>query len=132
MKPKKEKEARETHITVRLSLAERAAIDAAAERAGLMNGSYIRSRLIDGPIPRQVRRPPVERRELARLLGELGKIAGDLGKIGSNLNQIARAVNTGVVPDNSVLPEALRDFRKTLAGLLDMRAAVLTALGREP
>jgi len=127
-----EKRVRDRVLPIRLSEDERATVDAAADRAGLTASSYARQTLLGAPAPRQVRRPPVERRELARLLGELGKIAGELGKIGSNLNQIARAVNTGVVPDNSVLPEALRDFQKPLAGLHDMRAAVLTALGREP
>ena len=118
MKPKKPKEGRETHITVKLSLAERAALDAAAERAGLANGSYVRSRLFDGPIPRQVRRPPVERKELARLLGVFGKI-------GSNMNQIARAMNQGQLVYEVEIAVAFQ-------ALLDMRDATIRALGREP
>jgi hypothetical protein len=74
--------------------------------------------LLGAPAPRQVRRPPVERKELARLLGELGKIGG-------NLNQLARAANTGVVIDATEVSEAL-------AGLGAVRDAILTALGREP
>jgi hypothetical protein len=113
-----EKRARTAHLTVRLSPDERAAIDAAAEKAGLMAGSYARQALLGGPAPRQVRRPPVERKELARLLGELGKIGG-------NLNQIARSMNTGVVVYENEIDMAL-------GGLADVRDAILKALGRTP
>ena len=97
---------------------ERAAIEHAAERAGLMPGSYARQALLGAPTPRQVRRPPVERRELARLLGELGKIGG-------NLNQLAKAANTGVLVYTGEIDGAL-------AGLEEVRAAILAALGRAP
>lgn len=113
-----EKRLRNRHLTVRLTEDERAAIDAAAERAGLMTGSYARQKLLGGPAPRQVRRPPVERRELARLLGEVGKI-------GSNLNQLARAANQGSYVRGVEIETAL-------AGLDDVRAAILSTLGRSP
>ena len=76
-------------FSVRLSDEERAVVDAAAERAGLETGSYIRQVLLGAPAPRQMRRPQIERKELAKLLGELGKI-------GSNLNQLAKASNQGL------------------------------------
>ena len=69
-----EKRARDRHITIRLTADERARIDADAERAGLTSGSYARRTLLGADTPRQIRRPPVERKELARLLGELGHI----------------------------------------------------------
>jgi hypothetical protein len=113
-----EKRARDRHITIRLSVEERAGLDAAAERAGITTGSYARQVLLGAPPPRQSRRPPIERRELARLLGELGKI-------GSNLNQLAKATNQGfVVYQNEVLV--------CLGGLRVLREAILKALGREP
>jgi len=113
-----EKRVRNRHLTVRLSDDERAAVDAAAERAGLMPGSYARQALLGGPAPRQVRRPPVERKELARLLGELGKIGG-------NLNQLAKAANTGVLVYTGEIDAALH-------GLAEARDAILKALGRAP
>jgi len=113
-----EKRARISHLTMRLTPDERAAIDEAAERAGLTPGSYARHAVLGAPAPRQARRPPVERRELARLLGELGHIGG-------NLNQLARSMNTG-----ALVYEA--DIGAALAGLAEMRSAVLKALGREP
>lgn len=109
---------RSAHLTIRLSPEERAAIDGAAERAGLMSGSYARQVLLGAPAPRQVRRPPVERKELVRLLGEVGKIGG-------NLNQLAKAVHTGLLVYTGELDAAL-------AGVLESRAAILRALGREP
>ena len=104
------------HITIRLSKEERAALDAASERAGLMTGSYVRQVLFNAPMPRQVRRPPVDRRELSRLLGEAGRI-------GNNLNQIARAKNSGV-------PVMRSEVQRALDGLETLRLAVLAALGR--
>jgi hypothetical protein len=113
-----EKRVRNRILVVRLSAEERAAVGEAAERAGLVVGSYTRQVLLGAPTPRQVRRPPVERKELARLLGELGKIGG-------NLNQLARSANTG-----ALVYEA--DIDAALSGLAEMREAVLKALGRGP
>lgn len=112
-----EKRIRNQILTIRLSEGERAAIDAAAERAGLVTGSYAREVLLGAPAPRQVRRPPVERKELVRLLGELGKIGG-------NLNQLARAANAGLVVYGG-------EIERSLSDLQDVRDAILAALGRE-
>lgn len=60
--------------------------------------------------PRAVRRPPVEWKALAQLLGELGKC-------GSNLNQIARALNQGR-DEPPRLAEAIRDFRAACAAIV--------------
>jgi hypothetical protein len=111
-----EKRVRSAHLTIRLTPDERGQIDAMAERAGITPGSLARQIVLGAPPPRQVRRPPVERRELARLLGHLGHI-------GSNLNQIARVLNGGGEADLGALDEAL-------TGLGEMRDAVLAALGR--
>jgi hypothetical protein len=113
-----EKRVRTRIVPIRLSDEEHAAIDAAAQRAGLVFSTYARQVLLGAPAPRQVRRPPVERRELARLLGELGKIGG-------NLNQLAKATNQGlIVYQNEIL--------FALGGLRVVRDALLKALGREP
>ena len=113
-----EKRARTSHLTIRLTPAERAAIDAAAERAGLTCGSYARQTVLDAPPPRQVRRPPVERAELVRMLSALGHIGG-------NLNQLAHAANTGAETDRGTLLAVLQS-------LVDVRDAILKALGRLP
>lgn len=113
-----EKRARTAHLTIRFTPDERAAVDQSAERAGLTSGSYARQVLLGAPAPRQVRRPPVERRDLARLLGEIGHI-------GSNLNQLARTSNTG-------LPVTRDDLGAALTDLRSVRDAILSALGRAP
>ncbi len=111
-----EKRIRDRMLTIRLSAEEHAAVVAAAGRAGLATGSYARRTLLGAPAPRQVRRPPVERKELVRLLGEVGKLGG-------NLNQLAKAANSGfVVYHNEILA--------ALGGLRIVRKAILDALGR--
>jgi len=63
-------------IAFRVTEEERAEIQAFAERAGLSVGSYIRSRALAKSTTRAVRRPPVETRQLAALLGMLGAVGG--------------------------------------------------------
>jgi Bacterial mobilisation protein (MobC) len=113
-----EKRVRKRILPIRLSDEEHAVIDKAAERAGLVVSSYARQALLGAPVPRQVRRPAVERRELVRLLGELGHIGG-------NLNQLAKAANSGTIVYGGEIDAALR-------GLAEARDAILKALGREP
>lgn len=113
-----EKRARTQHLTIRLSPEERSALDEAAARAGLTSGSWARQVLLGAPAPRQVRRPPVERRELVRLLGAVGHIGG-------NLNQLAHASNSG-------FPVLRSELKAALDGLTDIRTAILRALGRDP
>jgi hypothetical protein len=113
-----EKRVRSKHLTIRFSPEERASVDHAAERSGLTTGSYARQVLLGAPVPRQVRRPPIERRELARLLGEIGHVGG-------NINQIARLGNVGEDVNGAELATVLAD-------LAVVREAILKALGREP
>lgn len=111
-------DARKRFIAVRCNEAEYAAITEAADRSALGVGGYLRALALGSPGPRAVRRPPIERRELTRLLGALGKI-------GSNLNQIARFTNaTGSLPLRSEL-SAIREE------LVRMRELVMKAMGRD-
>ena len=104
-------------VHVRCTPANLATYTAAAAQAGLSIGAWFRT-LADGtPGPRAVRKPPVEKAELARLLGEIGKL-------GSNVNQMARVLNTtGEPPEGS-------DLARARAAIEEMRAAVMKALGR--
>jgi hypothetical protein len=105
-------------IPVRCTAEERAAIKAVADKAGLSVGALLRAAALGDAGPRAVRRPPIERKELARLLGHLGKV-------GSNLNQLAHAFNSrGRVPG---LAE-LNDIRSYVR---QMRDALMAALGRD-
>ncbi|HEX3983909.1 MAG TPA: plasmid mobilization relaxosome protein MobC [Acidisoma sp.] len=104
-------------VAVRCTDAEHATLTAAAAQAGLSVGAYLRTMALGSPGPRAVRRPSVERADLARLLGELGKI-------GSNVNQLARAANTsGDMPAVDELAAITADVRV-------LRDALMKALGR--
>ena len=110
-------DAREHFVAVRCNAPEHATMTAKASAAGLSVGAYLRTLAIGAAGPRAVRRRPVEKEELARLLGEIGKL-------GSNVNQIARVVNTtGNLP-------ASRDLATLTAEVQTMRAALMKALGR--
>lgn len=113
-----ERRVRTTHLTIRLSPEERQAIDLSAGEVGLTAGSYARQLILGASPPRQVRRPPLERRELVRLLGHVGHI-------GSNINQLAKDRNTGVLVYDGEIAAAGR-------AVIEMRDALLTALGRVP
>lgn len=114
-----EKRQRQHSLTVRFNAAEHAAVVAQAEAIGLSAASFARTQLLDVPPPRAARRPPVERAQVAQLLGHIGKV-------GSNINQIAKTLNTG---KGSL---AQRDLAEALGAVMDMREACLKALGRQP
>lgn len=111
-------DAKTKFISVRCTAQERAQIDALARQAGLSVGAYLRRLAIGSAGPRAVRRPPVERRELARMLGHLGKV-------GSNLNQIAHAFNR----DREV--PHLTELKLIREQVKELRDALMAALGRD-
>jgi hypothetical protein len=112
------KDARTRIIPVRCNESERTAISEKATQAGLSVGAFLRSLALGDAGPRAVRRPPIERKELARLLGWLGKL-------GSNVNQLAHGFNRDrILPG---FPELLA-IRREVA---EMRAALMKALGRD-
>lgn len=102
-------------IGFRATDAERAQIEAAAQRAGLTVGSYVRSRALEKPTTRAVRRAPVEIARLAQLLGMLGAVGGTIRIIA----QKQGAKGAGA----SEVEETLAAFRETAA-------AILQALGK--
>ena len=111
---------RQRLLTVRVACtqAEFAAIHDAARAAGLSAAAYLRRQAIGAPGPRAIRRPPIERVELARLLGETGRL-------GSNVNQLARAANAaGDLP-------AAESLAETRDAVIAIRDALLRALGRD-
>ena len=91
--PKKRSENRQKQerLTVRFSPAEREQVEALAERAGLTLGSYVRSRCLEKPTTRAVRRPTVQVQALNAMLRELSKQ-------GTNLNQLTKKANAGNMP----------------------------------
>ena len=113
-----EKRQRAGIVGIRVSAAERAELEEAAERAGLTLGSYIRECVLTTPKTRAVRRPAVEQKLLAQLLGQLGRAGG-------NIHQIVKHMNFG----NGVVRE---DLRSALASFEQAAAAIMAAMGRGP
>lgn len=114
-----ERQRRET-MSIRVTKEERALIKAKAERAGVTVGTYARDAMIGTYAPRRVRRPPAEKAELVRILGELGKL-------GSNVNQLAAKANIGLL--RVLDPMALAQLQDDLD---EMRDDLMRALGRQP
>jgi hypothetical protein len=111
-------DAKDKFIAVRCTAKDHAAITEAAAKAGLSVGAFLRTQALGDAGPRAVRRPPIERKELARLLGWLGKH-------GSNVNQLAHAYHRmGKFPGFAELVA----IRKEVA---EMREALMKALGRD-
>ena len=103
-------------INIRVSEEERNQLEEDATRAGLTVSSYARRLLLDAPVPRQGKRPHVNREELAKLLGHIGKI-------GSNINQIARAANSNI-------PYSQQALDAHLAELEILRQHIRKAMGK--
>jgi len=103
-------------VGFRVTAAERAELENAAEKAGLSLGSYIREKVLTSPKTRAVRRPPIEKKLLAQLLGQLGRVGG-------NIHQIVKHMNfgTGVMHD---------ELRSALAAFEEAAAAIIQAMGR--
>jgi len=114
---KRVSDAKTSFIAVRCTAKERAKIDETATQAGLSIGAYLRALALGSAGPRAVRRPPVERKELARLLGHLGKV-------GSNLNQLAYAFNR-----DRMVPE-LAELAAMRRQVVELKDALMAALGR--
>ncbi len=109
---------RQKSIGFRANEEEYAQLKADAERAGLTLSDYARSTLLNAPVPRQVKRPPIEVQTLAALQGQIGRI-------GNNINQIARLMNSGLIPP-------LNTVREELAALKELRLLIKQALGKKP
>jgi hypothetical protein len=94
-------------------------LDATAREAGMSVGAFARAVLCGSAGPRAVRKPPVQKAELARFLGELGQIK-------SNVDQIAKALG------HDQRAPMLDELAKIRGELVAMRTGVMRALGREP
>ncbi len=99
-------------VPFRVSDDEHAELTRLADRAGLSVGSYVRSRSLEKPTTRAIRRPVVEVEVLKGLLGQVGKI-------GSNLNQLAKGVNQGATPLAADIQTTLAEIRQTAKLICD-------------
>ncbi len=102
-------------LPVRCTAEEAAELRAAKDAAGFASmAEFIRTRCLKATRSPKVR--PVERQQLARVLGELGKW-------GSNLNQLAHAANMDE-------PVSRAEFEELAGHVRQASAAVMEALGR--
>ena len=110
-----DKRLRDHTITVRLSDDEREKLNELSSRSGLAIGAFMRAAAFGDSGPRAQRRPPADHVALRQILGHCGRI-------GNNLNQIARHLNAGG-------QASIRELKEALAAILDIRNAILAALG---
>ena len=117
----KQKKRRTAALRIRLTEAERDALNAAAEVAGVGPCSFARVVVVTAvgqtptPAPRPRRTPSEPARDLAKAIGEIARI-------GNNLNQLARAANSGFDLDPAIVTEAtaeLRRLRETIVATHD-------------
>ena len=111
-----ENRARGGVVAFRVSAEERAELEEKAELSGLSLGSYVRQCVLTAPKTRTVRRPPIEQKLLAQLLGQLGKAGG-------NIHQILKHMNFGAGVMHDELRSALVSFEEAAA-------AIMEAMGR--
>ena len=112
-----EGEAKDEWIGLRVTAADLDRIKEKAQEAGYKIGGYLRALALGSAGPRAVKRPRVEREQLARLLGEIGKV-------GSNVNQLAKWSNT------EKAPASVAELAQIRADIGAMREAVMKALDR--
>ena len=115
-----EKRQRNKVAYIRLSDAEHEQLVTAADNAGMALAAYLRACAFGDAGPRATRKPPVNKRELLRLLGQIAKT-------GTNINQIARAINSGNDPNGLA-----DDIKAAVVDYADMREAVRKVLGLGP
>ena len=108
---------KEKFIAVRCTLDDHAFIGETAAQAGMSIGAFLRTLALGTAGARAVKRPHIEREQLAKLLGEIGKL-------GSNVNQIARWANTDRTPPS------FAEIVKMREDIAAMRAEVMKALDR--
>ena len=108
-------EAKAEFIGLRVTAADLGRIKEKAQESGLKIGGYLRALALGSAGPRAVKRPRVEREQLARILGETGKLR-------SNVNQIAKWTNT------EKSPASLDELAQIRADIALMREGVMLAL----
>lgn len=88
--------------------------------------SYIRERVFNGAVNkrRPYVRPKIEDQVLAAALSGLGQ-----SRLSSNLNQLAKSANIGALEVNE---EIKRQLEEACTAIVDMRNALMTALGLRP
>lgn len=92
-------------------------MEARARESGLSLGAYLRAAATGSAGPRAVKRPSVDREQLAQLLAKIGNLGG-------NVNQVAKYCNATRTPADARTLDGMK------ADIAAMRAELMKALGR--
>lgn len=111
--PDRKDKKRDAPISIRATPEEKKQLFANAAKAGLSLSAYMKKQALDVEPPRQSRRPSVEEKLLAKMLNELAKARQDLRNVDGD-------------PDSSL------HMKTAVQTLIETRAALLKAMGREP
>ena len=107
--------------SIRLSVDERAYLKQRAGNRPL--SAFIRSQLLGNNVTerRELRRPQINQTQYAALLANLGA-----SRLSANINQLATHANMGTL---DLTPEVERELMDACAAVVEMRKALLMALG---
>lgn len=115
-------------FSIRFTHEEREALKTAA--AGRPLAAYIRWLIFKEDMPQMPKKrtrgegASPDQKEIARLLGALGQ-----SRISSNINQLAKAANSGSLPVNEEMVQALNE---AVASIRWMREKLIKGLGLKP
>jgi len=113
--PDKKHNKREAPISYRPPKELREEFAARVEKSGLSTSAFITKAIFNAVPSRQSRRPALEQKLLAKLLNEAVKIHGDLQHI-----------------DGAYDDDAAAQIETATDALIEIRAALLKAMGRNP
>ena len=113
----KDRKKRVAPISYRPPVELREEFQARVEKSGLSTSAFITKAIFNQVAPRQVRRPPIEKKLLAKLLAEAARIRADLHEIsmcGGDDTETAHLIEQAVET------------------LIDIRTAIMQVAGRKP
>lgn len=133
-------------IAINCTPAQKTAILAKADAAGLSPTAICLAVLLDAPLPKR-RLPTIKHQQMAQFLAAAAKVAdalrahlAELGKSGSNLNQVAYMLNANTDPlrivniIQSAVDEhsaAVARLNEAMTDVLEIRTMAMEALGLE-
>ena len=111
--PDRKDKKRISPLSIRVTEEEKKQLLADAAKAGLSLSAYMKKQALDVDPPRQSRRPSIEEKLLAKILNDLANVRQNLRHVDGD-------------PDSSL------HMKTAVQTLIETRAALLKAMGREP
>lgn len=117
---------RDCVVATRLTVAERATVEANAAALGLSVADHLRAAVVDAAPAKRPRRVSSRPMMTPDELAACNRVGGDLRALGNNLNQIARSLNANAPrPVLDALAEELDALRRTRETLDQLFAGFL-------